>query len=502
MVYRRLSCSTALGGCRRCLKLPAGRDVDEVHRLRVLHALLRPRFAAQIRRLTFTDTNSFCVCDKPRMVGASPHSNGFAKLYVETVTALLPRADNLRALRSDSLIQKRLCIADGHRLQIRRSTSSLDEFVQCLQPTNLQLTICRKTYHNGLGRLRHLTLDSSKLHSPASLPQMAHLCSLEVQVHGADTSHLTSRRPLVDLSLFARLARLHIIGDMWIGIQQQFTGSCDTIRTCILQGPMVLGRRSGDFFARIQAGLRYLYCRGTHMISEVEITLPQLEFLALHDTIHGAGVFPFPGSSIRAVSLEVGDSYGPYQLEDHNAILRLVLENTRDTLQLLALRSGSVWAPGDDEVHALQSMPLLTALILDGALVFGRKAWSRIRRLSRLKLIATIDTWTRAAVSASPSTPVEACVLTAQQAISPWAPKLSSVDRHPGEICGWGEPPEVCDCGLLDRKSAFRSVGMQDACFEVYSWLIADPRTSSCAHDDVSKEETWRPWTFGDKACE
>lgn len=389
-----------------------------------------------------------------------------------------------------------------YRLQIRRSTTSLDEFVRSLQPAHLQLTICRKTYHNGLGRLRHLTLDSARIHPSASLPRLAHLCSLEVQILAPDTSQLTTRRPLIDLSLFARLDRLHIIGDMWIGIQQQFTGASDTIQTCILQGPMVLGKRSSDFFARIRSGLRYLYCRGTHMISELETTLSKLEFLALHDTIHGAGVFPFPGSPIRAVSLEMGDSYGPYQLEDHNAVLQLTLEHTQDTLQLLALRSGSMWAPGPVEVRALQAMPLLTALILDGAVVFGRKAWLEICRLPALKVIATIDTWTRAAVSAPPHTiPVEAGGLTVQQATHPWTPELSLIDLHQGMVHGWSEPPEACDCGLLDRKFAFRTVGMEDSCFEVYSWLIADPRTAHCTHEDITREEPWRPLTLGEKAC-
>lgn len=387
------------------------------------------------------------------------------------------------------------------RLHISRSTSSLDAFVRCLQPAHLQLTICRKTYHNGLVRLRHLTLDSSRLHPSTSLPRLVGLCSLDVQIHGADTSPVTARRPLVDLNLFNRLKRLHIIGDMWIGIQQQFTGTSDTVETCILQGPMVLGRRSSDFFVRIQSGLRYLYCRGTHMISEPETILPQLEFLALHDTIHGAGIFPFAGSPIRAVSLEVGDSYGPYQLEDHNAILQLVLDNTRDTLQLLALRSGSMWAPGDVEVGALQSMPLLTALILDGAVEFGRKAWYDIRRLSRLKMITTIDTWTRATVSEPSLTPVKVHMLTVRQRTSPWASAPLLSDRGSGENQRHRDPPAACVCGLLNRKSAFSTVEIADSCFEVYSWLIADPRASHCAHEDtsISKGTFCRSSMLGDK---
>lgn len=100
LLYRDLSCSTALGGCRRCLKLSAGRDVDELHRLRLLHALLRPQFATQIRRLTFTDTYSFCACAKPRPVSTSSHSTHFATLFIETVTALLSNAERLQSLRS------------------------------------------------------------------------------------------------------------------------------------------------------------------------------------------------------------------------------------------------------------------------------------------------------------------------------------------------------------------------------------------------------------------
>lgn len=352
----------------------------------------------------------------------------------------------------------------------------------------MQLTICRKTYHNGLNRLRHLTLDTSRLHPSASLPPIAHLCSLDVRVHGADTAPGIAHRPLIDLDLFTRLNRLHIIGDMWVGIQQQFTGTSHTIETCILQGPMVLSRRSSDFFARIHAGLRYLYCRGTHMIGELATTLPRLEFLALHDTIHGVEVFPFVGSPIRAVSLEVGDLYGPYQLEDHNAILRLVLEHTRDSLQLLALRSASTWALGDAEIHALRSVPLLTALILDGAVTFGRKTQAETCRLVGLKVVTAIDTWSRTAISRSSSTRGKASTRTTPQLTSPWAPTLTDLDS--GADQERRRLPEACVCGLLNRRLAFRTVGMEDLCFEVYSWLIADPRASFCAHEDVSNRDS------------
>lgn len=262
--------------------------------------------------------------------------------------------------------------------------------------------VCGRPHRDGLGRLRHLTFDNSKMTATQSLPRMTHLCSLDVRFYRGHLADPAARHPLVDLSRFTRLDRLHIVGDMWSSVQQQFVGACPTITTCILQGPLVLGKRSDVFFARIAANLRYLLCQGTHMISELDTPFPRLEFVALHDTVHHPGVFPFRASPIRAVSLQVSDSYGPYRLEDHNALLRLVLDNTRTTLKLLALRSGLMWAPDTATVWSLHSMSRLSALILDGAVVLDRRARHHDRPQSSLELVAIIDSWIETSVSRLP----------------------------------------------------------------------------------------------------
>ena len=248
-------------------------------------------------------------------------------------------------------------------------------------------------------RLRHLTIDSSQRTPTEILPQMVHLKSLEIKISQTNAATTTASRPFVNLCDFTELEQLYIQGDVWSRVQEDFTGKSYTIQTCILEGPLVVGKRSDDFFERIATGLRAIFCQGTHLVGELETTFPRLEFLAMHKTIHSTGTFPFRNSTIRAVSLEIDDSYGPGRLQDSNDFLHLVLTNTKSTLRFLALRSGLVWAPSLITIQSFQQMACLSVLMLDGALAFGRHDWTALFRSSNLDLVATIETWIESGVS-------------------------------------------------------------------------------------------------------
>ena len=43
----------------------------------------------------------------------------------------------------------------------------------------------------------------------------------------------------------------------------------------------------------------------------------------------------------------------------------------------------------------------------------------------------------------------------------------------------------ACACGYLNRKTFWRFTKLDILWFEVYTWLIADPRYSRCLHENL-----------------
>ena len=252
-----------------------------------------------------------------------------------------------------------------------RSIWPLDSLLRQLQPTALQLMLPDRRLHERLltTRLKHLSLDTSQHQGTESLPPLTQLRTLQVAVHRGSPSTRASSWPLVDLSLLTSLEQLHVQGDVWSRVQDTFTGVSRTARLCLLRGSMVLGKRSDDFFGRIATGLQHLFCHGTHVIGELSTEFPQLTFLALHQTVHGPGVFLCPSAAVHAVSIEADDSYGRGRVEDLNTLLQLVLDHTQPTLRLLALRTGLSCALAADTVQRFPLMQQLTTVVLDGAVV-------------------------------------------------------------------------------------------------------------------------------------
>jgi len=97
MIYRDLSFSGA-PGCHRCSGSYAPGDTASRQRLRVFSALLQAEYAAQVKQLTITDVDTFCFCHS---ISNSLIVNSFARLCFEILIGLLPRAKNMRSLRSD-----------------------------------------------------------------------------------------------------------------------------------------------------------------------------------------------------------------------------------------------------------------------------------------------------------------------------------------------------------------------------------------------------------------
>lgn len=79
-------------------------------RLRVFHAFLHARYAARVQQLTFTDVDPLCRCHGSN--AGTPMVSSFARLRFESLIALLPRAKNIRLLRS-ALPTPQSSIADG-----------------------------------------------------------------------------------------------------------------------------------------------------------------------------------------------------------------------------------------------------------------------------------------------------------------------------------------------------------------------------------------------------
>jgi len=284
------------------------------------------------------------------------------------------------------------------RWETQRVNMPLESILERFQPTSLHVMFPRGRPYR-LTRLRHLTIDSFQKPSTEVLPPMFHLKSLEIRASQANAGATTTSCPFVNLCDFTSLEQLYVQGDLWSRVQETFTGKSCTIQTCILEGALVVGKRSDEFFERIAPGLRAIFCQGTHLVGELETAFPQLAFLALHKTINSTGTFPFRNSAIHAVSLEVDDSYGPGRLQDSNEFLQLVLTRTESTLRFLTLRSGLWWMPSLPTVKSFQRMACLSDLMLDGALDFGRHDWTALHCSLNLHLVTTIDTWIKSGVS-------------------------------------------------------------------------------------------------------
>ena len=349
----------------------------------------------------------------------------------------------------------------------------------------------------GLAALRHLTVNvKHSSHDTATLPPLDRLRSLDIYFTGRITmpSSGTAAR-LVDFSRFRELVSLYIEGDAWSGVADRFTGSSDSLLVCILRGPLVITAAFNQFFDRISTTLRYLYLYGTHLVGRVDTRFLHLQHLSLHKVISGNRVFPFPHcQALRSLAIESEDVYAPSRLEDLNGLLQVALLHTASTLQFLILRSGFFWILSPISVHAIQRAIHLRALLLDGAVVLDGRDWLLILASMNLELIVRIDSWLHATVSIShrtaklqdtdgelfPQNDIKALVQ--QKLPGMTADRDKFRQARPGTALSAGR---ACTCGLLNRQMFSRSTSMESVCFEVYSWLISDPRSRRCTHENI-----------------
>ncbi|KAK5077786.1 hypothetical protein LTR70_009412 [Exophiala xenobiotica] len=340
-------------------------------------------------------------------------------------------------------------------------------------PETVQLMLPERRLHEQLltTRLRHLSLGTSQRKWTGSLPPLTRLRTLQIAVHRGSPQTNGSSWPLVDLSLLTELEQLHVQGDIWSRVQETFTGVSHTIRCCLLRGPLVVGTRPDDFFGRIATGLQSLFCQGTHVVGQLRTDFPQLAFLALHQTVQRPGVFLCPHATIRAISIEADDSYGRDRVEDLNMLLQLVLDHTLPTLRLLALRSGLSCILTPETLHRFPLMQHRTAVVLDGAIVMDQPLpTSGTGNFTPPRITVTIDSWLQSGGRTSPSPPNAMNHLT----------QLDTADSPMA-------PPQRCRCGHWDRELAFDHAGVDRACFDMYAWLIADPRAPVCGHRRPSR---------------
>lgn len=139
-----------------------------------------------------------------------------------------------------------------------------DSLLRQFRPTTLQLMLPERGLHERplTTRLKHLSLDTSLRQWTGSIPPLTRLRSLQITVHQSALRAGRSSWPFVDLSLLPNLQQLHIQGDVWSRVQETSMGVSDTVKCCVLQGPLVLGKRADDLFGRLATGLQYLSVRG------------------------------------------------------------------------------------------------------------------------------------------------------------------------------------------------------------------------------------------------
>ncbi|KAK5072288.1 hypothetical protein LTR70_010630 [Exophiala xenobiotica] len=322
----------------------------------------------------------------------------------------------------------------------------------------LQLMLPERRLHERLltTRIKHLSLNTPQRRWSGSLPPLTRLRTLQIALHGRSASTHRSSWPLVDLSLLTDLEQLHIQGDVWSRVQETFTGVSHIIRCCLLRGPLVVGTRSDDFFRRIATGLQSLFCHGTHVVGQLSTKFPQLAFLAFHQTVQRPGVFLCPHATVRAISIEADDSYGCGRVEDLNTLLQLVLDHTRPTLELLALRSGLSCALAAETLHRFSLVQHMTAVVFDGAIVTDQPLRTTgTGRLTPPRITVTIASWlpNGGRTPPSPSNSIR---------------HLTQLNTADGQIV----PPQRCQCGHWDRKLAFDHVGVDQKVRKLPSDLV------------------------------
>ena len=334
------------------------------------------------------------------------------------------------------------------------------------------MTLPRTRLLPGLRHLRSLTLYNDSVPSEHLL-KTTYLRSLDLNLERV-RSDLDLRNTSIDLSDFTFLEHLAIQGTIWSDLQETFTGSSSTIKTCTLRGPLVLGKRSEAFFSRIATGLQSLYCYGVHLIGRLDTVFPKLTFLALHKTIYAIGVFPFPRSELRTVSVEVERCYTARSSDEASDVIEFVLQNTRRTLEFLVLRSEITFVPDSLIFKNICAMTHPSILVLDGSPVL-HELWSK--SLPSLDQFAS-DPCLRGEVSWY-------LAMLELELISYFQGNTSTFTYYVpnASLCHGVLPPNIASqvqkYRCLENKSISRQLDMNEGCFNTYTWLLGDHRTRS-----------------------
>jgi hypothetical protein len=199
---------------------------------------------------------------------------------------------------------------------------------------------------------------------------------------------------LIDFGRYPQLEQLYIEGDTWSGVADAFMGDTHSLTVCVLKGSLVLAARFNEFFNMMATSLRYLYCYGTHLVGRIRTEFPSLQHVSLHRVITNSGIFPFTGcNALSSLTVEVDDMHTSGWLDDINCLVQDAILHTARSLQSLSLRSSFLCILSSMAVHEILRANCLCILLLDGAVVMDGRDWLLLSRLSRMEIVARINSW-------------------------------------------------------------------------------------------------------------
>jgi hypothetical protein len=291
-----------------------------------------------------------------------------------------------------SAIDPRVTNSEGIRVDVLDTSSLPENLLRCNQLDTLLVRLPQKLNYPVLSGLRHLTVHvDQQQHASEPLPALIQLDSLQIRVRGRPAHRQSA---LVDLSTYPSLRSLCIDGDTWTGLTRTFIGQSQSLEMCVLRGQLVVTNQLNDFFSRLAASLKYLYCYGVHLVGGVDVVLPQLELLSLHKVLSSNRLSPFTNCPVlETLAVEADDSMTKERHEELNSLLQLLLLHLASSLTTLILRSGLSWRLSPIAVHALQRSRLLRNLLLDGAVVMDGRDWLLVSCTGTLDMVTKVDSW-------------------------------------------------------------------------------------------------------------
>lgn len=254
-------------------------------------------------------------------------------------------------------------------------------------------SLAQRLHDTSLQRLQSVTAEHELHTAYTTLPPLSRLRPLHIRLRGRRTAATISHPAFLDFGLQPALAHLHIEGDLWTGFQDLFCGVTTHLRTCILEGSLVVNAQVEGFFERISNGLSSLYCIGTHISGSVRTVFPALRLLSFHRLLHWDSILPFPNTEISTLCVE-GEEYNLLARDDNDfdTLLEINLLRYRSSLRHLFLRSAAAWKPRPSLMRFIRHSRL-ESILLDGAIMLNNLDLWYITSCSTLELVISVPDW-------------------------------------------------------------------------------------------------------------